>query len=72
MLRRQEEILMATKKKHPKKSPQNRPEASLETGDRGAPSGRGGVAMGRTVGLPFGGARPRKRKAKATKRESHP
>jgi len=62
MLRRQEEIQMATKKKRPKKSPPNRPEASPET-ERHAPSGRGGVAMGRTVGLPFGGARPRKRKA---------
>ena len=62
MLRRQEEIQMATKKKRPKKSPRNRPEASSETEDR-APSGRGGVAMGRTVGLPFGGARPRKRKS---------
>jgi hypothetical protein len=28
-----------------------------------APAGRGGSAMGRTVGLPFGGARPRKRRA---------
>lgn len=71
MLRRPEEIQMATKKKRPKKSPRNRPEASSET-EAGAPSGRGGVAMGRTVGLPFGGARPRKRKAKATKRESNP
>jgi hypothetical protein len=62
MLRRQEEIQMATKKKGPKKSPRNRSEASSETEDR-APSGRGGVAMGRTVGLPFGGARPRKGKA---------
>lgn len=67
MLRRQEEIQMATKKKRPQTSPRSRPEASPETEDR-APSGRGGVAMGRTVGLPFGGARPRKRKAKATKR----
>ena len=71
MLRRQEEIQMATKKKRPKKSPRNRAEASPETEDR-APSGRGGVAMGRTVGLPFGGARPRKRKAKATKRDRKP
>ena len=62
MLRRPEEIHMATKKKRPIKSPRNRPEAPSETEDR-APSGRGGVAMGRTVGLPFGGARPRKRKA---------
>ncbi|HEX6189973.1 MAG TPA: hypothetical protein VFZ40_17985 [Pyrinomonadaceae bacterium] len=53
---------MATKKKRPKKAPRNRREASSETEDR-APSGRGGVAMGRTVGLPFGGARPRKRKS---------
>ena len=53
---------MATKKKRQKKSPRNRPEAPPETEDR-APSGRGGVAMGRTVGLPFGGARPRRRKA---------
>jgi len=53
---------MATKKKQSKKSPRNRAEASPEIEDR-APSGRGGVAMGRTVGLPFGGARPRKRKA---------
>lgn len=28
-----------------------------------SPAGRGGVAMGRTVGLPFGGARARKRKS---------
>lgn len=70
MLRRHEEILMTTKKKRSKKSPRNRPEASLESEDR-APSGRGGVAMGRTVGLPFGGARPRKRKAKATKRDGN-
>ncbi|HEV2905639.1 MAG TPA: hypothetical protein VGW32_11350 [Pyrinomonadaceae bacterium] len=60
---------MATKKKRQKKSPRNRPEASSETEDR-APSGRGGVAMGRTVGLPFGGARPRKRKAKTTRDEA--
>jgi hypothetical protein len=62
MLRRHEEIQMATKKKRQKKSPRNRPEATPETED-GAPSGRGGVAMGRTVGLPFGGARARRRKA---------
>ena len=62
MLRQPEEIQMATKKKRPKKSPRDRPEASPEKED-GAPSGRGGVAMGRTVGLPFGGARPRKRKS---------
>ena len=62
MLRRHEEIHMAAKKKRQKKSPRNRPEALPEPEDR-APSGRGGVAMGRTVGLPFGGARPRKRKS---------
>jgi hypothetical protein len=62
MLRRHEEIQMATKKKRQKKSPRNSAEASSETEHR-APSGRGGVAMGRTVGLPFGGARPRKRKS---------
>ena len=28
-----------------------------------APAGRGGTAMGRTVGLPYGGARARKRRA---------
>lgn len=71
MLRRHEEIQMATKKKSPTKSPRKRPEASSET-EHHAPSGRGGVAMGRTVGLPFGGARARKRKAKSSKRESNP
>jgi hypothetical protein len=71
MLRRHEGNQMATKKKRKKKSPQDRAAASSETEDR-APSGRGGVAMGRTVGLPFGGARPRKRKAKTAKRESNP
>ncbi|HEX5703659.1 MAG TPA: hypothetical protein VFX97_10710 [Pyrinomonadaceae bacterium] len=60
---------MATKNKRPKKSPRNRPEASSETEDR-APSGRGGVAMGRTVGLPFGGARARKRKPNAKRNSS--
>lgn len=33
---------------------------------RRAPAGKGGVAMGRTVGLEFGGVAPRKRKAKST------
>jgi hypothetical protein len=61
---------MATKKKGQKKSPRKSPDASSEAEHR-APSGRGGVAMGRTVGLPFGGARARKRQAKATKRESN-
>jgi len=70
MLRRHEEIHMATKKKGQKKSPRNSTDGSSEAEHR-APSGRGGVAMGRTVGLPFGGARARKRKAKATKRESN-
>jgi hypothetical protein len=69
MLREHEGIQMATKKKRKTKSPKDRAEASSETEDR-APSGRGGVAMGRTVGLPFGGARPRKRKAKAAKSEN--
>ena len=32
---------------------------------RRAPAGKGGVAMGRTVGLRFGGVAPRKRKAKS-------
>jgi len=30
-----------------------------------APAGKGGVAMGRKVGLPFGGVAPRKRTAKS-------
>ena len=30
-----------------------------------APAGKGGVAMGRTVGLPFGGGAARKRAAKS-------
>ena len=59
---------MATKKKGQKKSPPSSADASSEAEHR-APSGRGGVAMGRTVGLPFGGARARKRKPK-TKRSS--
>jgi len=33
---------------------------------RRAPAGKGGAAIGRTVGLPFGGVAPRKRKAKSS------
>jgi len=60
---------MATNKKRQKKSPLNSAEVVSEA-EHGAPSGRGGVAMGRTVGLPFGGARARKRKGKAKRSSS--
>ena len=69
MLRRHEECQMATKKKSPAKSARKRPEASPET-EHHAPPGRGGAAMGRTVGLPFGGARARKRKPNAKRGSS--
>jgi len=36
---------------------------------RRAPAGKGGAAIGRTVGLPFGGVAPRKRKAKSSDNE---
>lgn len=52
---------MATKNKQGKKKSRAQSAPPVET--ERAPAGRGGVAMGRTVGLPFGGARPRKRKA---------
>lgn len=57
---------MATKKKRAQKSRGKAGDAVAETDD-GAPTGRGGVAMGRTVGLPFGGSRPRKRPASKKK-----
>jgi hypothetical protein len=62
MLRQKKESAMATKNERSKKPLQKRAEQAAGTEDR-APAGRGGVAMGRTVGLPFGGARPRKRKS---------
>jgi hypothetical protein len=62
---------MATKKKRAQKSQGKGEGAAVET-DLGAPTGRGGVAMGRTVGLPFGGGRPRKRKTSAKRVSSKP
>lgn len=55
---------MAKKDTQRKKASRDRTEA--EGTEHRAPSGRGGVAMGRTVGLPFGGARPRKRRDAST------
>jgi len=54
---------MVTRDKRGKKQARKQSEPAA-TAEHRAPEGRGGAAMGRTVGLPFGGARARKRNPK--------
>ena len=56
---------MATKDRTEQRKKSRKVATSRDADDKShAPAGRGGAAMGRTVGLPYGGARARKRARK--------
>jgi hypothetical protein len=56
---------MAPKTGRSKQRKRARTSAAPKAKPARAPAGKGGVAMGRTVGLPFGGVASRKRKTKS-------